>query len=82
MFRRAEGGTTAIEFGLLAMPFFLMMFVIMELGMILFTENDFDFKDSYTTLEMKQFLSTIPTHQRQIASRYVYIMKYIDKGNI
>ena len=50
--------------------------------MILFTENVFDFKDSYTTLEMKQFLSTIPTHQRQIASRYVYIMKYIDKGNI
>ena len=53
-----------------------------EVLMILFTENDFDFKDSYTTLEMKQFLSTIPTHQRQIASRYVYIMKYIDKGNI
>ena len=24
----------------------------------------------------------IPTHQRQIVSRYVYIMKYIDKGNI
>lgn len=43
MFRRAEGGTTAIEFGLLAMPFFLMMFVIMELGMILFTENAIQF---------------------------------------
>ena len=43
MFRRAEDGTTAIEFGLLAMPFFLLMFVIIELGMILFTENAIQF---------------------------------------
>ena len=43
MFRRAEDGTTAIEFGLLAMPFFLLMFVIIELGMILFTEYAIQF---------------------------------------
>jgi Flp pilus assembly protein TadG len=43
MFRRAEDGTTAIEFGLLAMPFFLLMFVIVELGMILFTQNAIQF---------------------------------------
>lgn len=43
MFRRAEDGTTAIEFGLLGIPFFLLMFVIIELGMILFTQNAIQF---------------------------------------
>ena len=43
MFWRAEDGVTAIEFGLLAIPFFLMMFVIIELGMILFTERAIQF---------------------------------------
>lgn len=48
-----------------------------EVLTLLFTENDYDFKDSYSMLEMKQFLSTIPTHQRQIVNRYVYIMRTI-----
>ena len=43
MFRRAEDGTTAIEFGLLAIPFIFLMLIIIELGMILFTEQAIQF---------------------------------------
>jgi Flp pilus assembly protein TadG len=43
MFRRAEDGTTAIEFGLLAIPFIFLMLIIIELGMILVTEYAIQF---------------------------------------
>ena len=37
-FRRAEDGATAIEFAIVAMPFFFLLGVIMEIGIMLFTE--------------------------------------------
>ena len=38
-FRRAEGGATAVEFGLLAMPFFALMFAILEVAMVFWTSQ-------------------------------------------
>lgn len=38
-FGAAKEGTTAIEFGIVAMPFFMFMFSIMLIGMKYFTEN-------------------------------------------
>lgn len=33
-FRRARGGATAVEFGIVALPFIFMMFAILELGLV------------------------------------------------
>ncbi len=48
-----------------------------EVLMFLFTENDFEFKNKLTELEMKSFLRNIPSEQRQILNRYVYIMRNV-----
>ena len=48
-----------------------------EVLMFLFTENDYEFRKTYTELEMNYFLKNIPSHQRQIVNRYVYIMRNI-----
>jgi hypothetical protein len=37
-FRRAEDGATAIEFALVAMPFLFLLGVILEIGIMMFTE--------------------------------------------
>ena len=37
-FRRAEDGATAIEFAIVAVPFFFLLGVMMEIGIMLFTE--------------------------------------------
>jgi Flp pilus assembly protein TadG len=36
---RAEGGATAVEFGMVALPFCLMMFAILELGLVFVTDS-------------------------------------------
>lgn len=41
-FRRAEGGATAVEFGLVAFPFFLLVWAIIELGMVFFVDVTLD----------------------------------------
>ncbi len=46
-----------------------------EVIMFIFTENDLVFRDNLTELEMKSFITSIPSHQRQIVTRYVYIMR-------
>ena len=46
-----------------------------EVIMFIFTENDLVFRDNLTELEMKSFITSIPSHQRQIVNRYVYIMR-------
>lgn len=48
-----------------------------EVLMFLFTENDYEFKKTYTELEMKSFLRNIPSEQRQVINRYVYIMRNV-----
>lgn len=48
-----------------------------EVLMFLFTENDYEFRKNYTELEMNYFLKNIPSHQRRIVNRYVYIMRNI-----
>ena len=48
-----------------------------EILMFLFTENDYDFRNSYTEAEMNYFIKSIPSHQRQIVNRYVYIMRNV-----
>ena len=48
-----------------------------EVLMFLFTENDYEFRKTYTELEMNYFLKNIPSHQRQIVNRYVYIMRNV-----
>jgi len=48
-----------------------------EVLMFLFTENDFEFKNKLTELEMKSFLRNIPSEKRQIVNRYVYIMRNV-----
>ena len=46
-----------------------------EVLMFIFTENDYEFRNHYTELEMKTFIGSIPSHQRQVINRYVYIMR-------
>lgn len=41
-FRRARDGATAVEFGLIAMPFFMLLFAIIETGMLFFTAGVVD----------------------------------------
>ncbi|HRJ69320.1 MAG TPA: pilus assembly protein [Beijerinckiaceae bacterium] len=41
-FRRSRDGATAVEFGLIAMPFFMLLFAIIETGMIFFTSGVVD----------------------------------------
>lgn len=36
---RAEEGATAVEFGMVAFPFFLMLFAILELGLVFVTDS-------------------------------------------
>jgi hypothetical protein len=48
-----------------------------EVLMFLFTENDYDFRNNYTEAEMNYFIKSIPSHQRQIVNRYVYIMRNV-----
>jgi len=48
-----------------------------EVLMFLFTENDFEFKNKLTELEMKSFLRNIPSEKKQIVNRYVYIMRNV-----
>jgi hypothetical protein len=48
-----------------------------EVLMFLFTENDYEFRKTYTELEMNYFLKNMPSHQRQIVNRYVYIMRNV-----
>ena len=38
---------------------------------------DLVFRDNLTELEMKSFITSIPSHQRQIVNRYVYIMRNV-----
>ena len=46
-----------------------------EIIMFLFTENDYEFRNRYSEIEMNYFIKSIPSHQRQIINRYVYIMR-------
>lgn len=41
-FGRAEQGATAVEFGILALPFLLIIFAILEIGMVLWTSEVLD----------------------------------------
>lgn len=41
-FRRAESGAAAVEFGLVAFPFFLLVWAIIELGMVFFVDVTLD----------------------------------------
>lgn len=42
-FAKARGGSTAIEFGLVAVPFFMLMIGVAEVGMVGFTQTNLDF---------------------------------------
>ena len=46
-----------------------------EIIMFLFTENDYEFRNRYSEIEMNYFIKSIPSHQRQIINQYVYIMR-------
>lgn len=41
-FRRAQEGATAVEFGLVSIPFFLLVWAIIELGMVFFVDVTLD----------------------------------------
>ena len=41
-FRRAENGATAVEFALVSMPFFMLVWAIIELGMVFFVDVTLD----------------------------------------
>lgn len=41
-FRRAETGATAVEFALVALPFFMLLWAIIELGMVFFVDVTLD----------------------------------------
>lgn len=61
-FRRDERGVTAIEFGVIALPFFALIFAIIEVGMVFFAAQTME-----TAVEMAaRLVRTGEAHQREM----------------
>ena len=52
-FARARRGTTAIEFGLIAVPFFMLTFGLAEVAMIGFAQTSLDFSATETARQIR-----------------------------
>ncbi|MCC7266816.1 MAG: pilus assembly protein [Caulobacteraceae bacterium] len=77
-FRRAESGSTAVEFGLVALPFFLLVWAIIELGMVFFVDVTLDnavgrMARQIRTGEFQSEGGTAETFKAAICSRMLWL---------
>lgn len=70
LLRRDESGATAIEFGLVAMPFFMLLFAILELALVFWTTQVLEtaVADASRQLYTGQFNQTFAAAQTQATS--------------
>ncbi len=69
-FRRDERGVTAVEFGLVAMPFFALLFAIMEVAVVLWTTQVMEtaVADASRQLYTGQFAQTLTAAEQAAAT--------------
>ncbi|HYD44803.1 MAG TPA: TadE/TadG family type IV pilus assembly protein [Phenylobacterium sp.] len=77
-FRRAESGAAAVEFGLVALPFFMLMWAIIELGMVFFVDVTLDnavgrMSRQIRTGEFQSAGGTAETFKSAVCSRMLWL---------